>query len=320
MNDDPDQLNFTNALLLEAHGHFMSSIQAKILKFWLKQQHFFGSGEYNPQQLRIQMDRAAGRMIRHRNVNIVPEQAGPVPAEWLIPRDAPDDRTLLYIHGGAWFMGSTATHRGLVSYLSYDSNVRALSINYRLAPEYPFPAGLDDCVNSYEWLLHTGINPQKIVVAGDSAGGNLTLALLVALRDTGTPLPAGAVALSPATDLSGSGESFITRQHLDPILSNLGSSTILTDYITDHNPRDPLISPLYADLHGLPPLLIHVGDHEVLLDDSVRFGERARAAGVDAKVVVWPEMFHVFQIFVPLLPEARKAVAQLASFIKSQMN
>jgi monoterpene epsilon-lactone hydrolase len=298
----------------------MASVQAAVLKFWLKRQHFFGTGEYNPQRLRIQMDRAAGRMIRHRNVQVMPEQAGPVPAEWLIPRDAPDDRALLYIHGGAWFMGSTATHRGLVSYLSYESNVRALSINYRLAPEYPFPAGLDDCVNSYEWLLHTGINPQKIVVAGDSAGGNLTLALLVALRDADKPLPAGAVVLSPATDLAFTGESLKTRAHLDPILSNLGSNSIVPDYITSNDPHHPYISPLYADLKGLPPILIHVGDHETLLDDSVRFGERARAAGVDAKVVVWPEMFHVFQIFVPLLPEARNAVAQLASFIKSRMN
>jgi acetyl esterase/lipase len=298
----------------------MASFQAAVLNLLLKRQHFFGTGEYNPQRLRIHMDRAAGRMIRHRNVNIVPEPAGPVPAEWLIPRDAPDDRALLYIHGGAWFMGSTATHRGLVSYLSYESNVRALSINYRLAPEYPFPAGLDDCINSYEWLLHTGIPAQKIVVAGDSAGGNLALALLVALRDADKPLPAGAVVLSPATDLAFTGESMKTRAHLDPILSNLGSNSIVPDYITSYDPHHPYISPLYADLNGLPPILIHVGDYETLLDDSVRFGERLRAAGVDARVVVWPEMFHVFQIFVPFLPEARKAVAQLASFIKSQMN
>jgi acetyl esterase/lipase len=297
----------------------MASFQATILKFLLKRQNIFGRGEYDPQRLRMQMDRAAGRMIRHRNVKVVPEQASPVPAEWLIPHGALSDRALLYIHGGAWFMGSPATHRGLVSYLTNESGVRALSINYRLAPENPFPAGLDDCIATYEWLLNSGIQAKNIIIAGDSAGGNLTLALLVALRDTGKPLPAGAVALSPATDLTGSGESYITRRHLDPILSNLGTSTILTDYITDHNPRDPLISPLYADLHGLPKLLIHVGDHEVLLDDSVRFGKRARAAGVDARTVVWPEMFHVFQVFIPLLPEARQAVVQIAAFIKSCM-
>jgi monoterpene epsilon-lactone hydrolase len=297
----------------------MASLQAALIKFWLRRQRFFGTGEYDPQRLRSQMDRSAGRMMLHRNVDIVPEQAGPVPAEWLIPHGAPGDRALLYIHGGAWFMGSPVTHRGLVSYIAHHGGVRALSIDYRLAPECPFPAGLDDCIASYVWLLDRGVPPQNIIVAGDSAGGNLTLALLVALRDADKPLPAGAVALSPATDLAFTGESVKTRAHLDPILSNLGTNTIIPDYITVYDPHHPYISPLYADLHGLPPLLIHVGDHETLLDDAVRFGECARAAGVDAHVVVWPEMFHVFHVFVPLLPEARQAVVQIGAFIRSRL-
>lgn len=297
----------------------MASIQANVLKFWLKHQHIFGRGEYDPQYLRMQMDHAAGRMILHRDVQIVPVQAGTVSAEWLIPAGASEDRALLYIHGGAWFMGSPASHRGLVSYIAYESDVRALSINYRLAPENPFPAGLDDCIAAYEWLLNSGIPPQKIIVAGDSAGGNLTLALLVALRDADKPLPVGAVALSPATDLAFTGESLKTRAHLDPILSNLGSNSIIPDYIALYDPHHPYISPLYADLNGLPPILIHVGDYETLLDDAVRFGECARAAGVNAQVVIWPEMFHVFQIFVPLLPEARRSVTQIAAFIKSRL-
>ncbi len=269
--------------------------------------------------MRRSMDRAGSLFRLHRAVEVRPESAGSVPAEWVIPRGAPTDRALLYIHGGAWFMGSPRSHRGMLSYISYESGVPALSIDYRLAPEYPFPAGLEDCVTAYTWLLDRGIAPHKIVVAGDSAGGNLTLALLVAARDARKPVPAAAVALSPATDLAGSGESFTTRAHLDPILANLGPSTILIDYIGTHDPREPLISPLYADLHDLPPLLIHVGDYEVLLDDSVRFGERAHAAGVDAQVVVWPEMFHVFQIFVPILPEARRSVRQIAGFIRTHL-
>lgn len=297
----------------------MASLQSALIKFWLRRQRFFGTGEYDAQSLREQMDRSAGRMILHRYVDIAPEPAGPVPAEWLIPHGAPDDRALLYIHGGAWFMGSPGTHRGLVSYIAHYSGVRALSINYHLAPECPFPAGLDDCIASFLWLLDRGVPPQNIVVAGDSAGGNLTLALLVALRDADKPLPAGAVALSPATDLAFTGESMKTRAHLDPILSNIGANSIVPDYITVFDPHHPYISPLYADLHGLPPILIHVGDHETLLDDAVRFGECARAAGVEARVVVWPEMFHVFQIFVPLLPEATKAVRQIAGFIKSHI-
>jgi acetyl esterase/lipase len=207
----------------------------------------------------------------------------------------------------------------MVSHIAYESGVRALSIDYRLAPENPFPAGLEDCISVYRWLLENGIAANHIVVAGDSAGGNLTLALLVALRDKGMPLPAGAVALSPATDLTGSSESYISRRHLDPVLSNLGSTTIVSDYITSHDPHEPYISPLFADLHGLPPILIHVGDHEVLLDDALRFAQGAREVGVDAQVVVWLEMFHVFQVFIPFLPEARLAVSQIARFIQARI-
>jgi len=298
----------------------MASFQSYILAYFMRRQNLFGGEKYDPQSLRIRIERTAGLSRPHSKVQIIPVEAGLVPSEWLIPQGAPQDRALLYLHGGAWLMGSTKTHRGFVSHLAYASGVRALSINYRLAPENPFPAGLDDCISAYEWLLQNGISPNKIVVAGDSAGGNLTLALLIALRDAGKPLPTGAVALSPATDLALTGESLKTRAHLDPVLSNLSSNPIIPDYITDHDPHHPYISPLYADLRGLPPLLIHVGDHEILLDDAVRFGDRALAAGVDAKTVVWPEMFHVFQIFTPILPEARRAVDQIAAFIKARMD
>jgi monoterpene epsilon-lactone hydrolase len=298
----------------------VASIQSTILSFWLKRQRFFGEDKIDPQRLRARIEQSTGRWKPHRNVQIVAVGASSVPAEWLIPQGAPQDRALLYIHGGAWFMGSTRTHRAFVSKLAYASRIRALSINYRLAPEHPFPAGLDDCVAAYEWLLQSGISAGRTVMAGDSAGGNLTLALLIALRDAGNSLPAGAVALSPATDLAFSGESHKTRAHLDPFFSNIGSNTILEDYYTNHDPRHPLISPLYADLRGLPPLLIHVGDHETLLDDAVRFGDRAVASGVEAKTVVWAGMFHVFQMFAPILPEARRANAQIAAFIRSRLD
>jgi acetyl esterase/lipase len=216
-------------------------------------------------------------------------------------------------------MGSSKTHRGLVSHIAYESGVRALSINYRLAPEHPFPEGLEDCISAYRWLLSRGYFAKKIIVAGDSAGGNLALALLIALRDLGEPLPAGAVAISPATDLAFTGKSVITNRHIDPIFSNMGPNTIIQDYIKENDPHNPLISPLYADLTGLPPILIHVGDHEILLDDAVRLSEQANHYGVDATTIVWPGMFHVFQIFTPYLPEARLSVKQIAAFIKSRM-
>jgi acetyl esterase/lipase len=300
----------------------VASIQSRTLAFWLKRQKFFDGEQIDPLKLRMRIERLASKAPPPRRVRVVPITADSVPGEWLIPQDAPEDRALLYIHGGAWFMGSTTTHRPLVSSLAYASGVRALSINYRLAPEHPFPAGLDDCVTAYEWLLRGGVASDRIIVAGDSAGGNLALALLVALRDAGRPLPAGAVAISPATDLTFAGESRITRAHLDPFFHNLGPETtaLLRGYTGDHDPRHPLISPLYAALHGLPPLLLHVGDHEALLDGVVGFGERATAAGVAAQTVVWPGMFHVFHIFAAILPEARLANAQIAAFIRSRLD
>lgn len=298
----------------------MASIQSHIFKFWIRRMKLFGGDTADPLVLRARMEKSAGLARTHRQVRVAPVSAGSVPSEWLIPKDSLPDRALLYLHGGAWFMGSARTHRAFVSRLSYASGSRALSINYRLAPEHPFPAGLDDCVTAYEWLLRSGIPADKIVVAGDSAGGNLTLALLVALRDAGKPLPAGAVGISPATDFAHTGESYRTRLHLDPYFSDAGHSAIISDYIGDHDPRHPFLSPLYADLRGLPPLLIHVGDHEILLDDAVRFGERAAEAGVDVKTVVWPGMFHVFQMFAPILPEARQANAQIAAFIRARQD
>jgi monoterpene epsilon-lactone hydrolase len=298
----------------------MASIQSRILSYWLSRQKMFQLGEADPIELRHRIEQAGRIGIPHRKVKIRPVIAASVPSEWLVPPQAPPDHALLYIHGGAWFMGSTNTHRGLVSYIAYESKIRVLSINYRLAPEHPFPAGLEDCEIAYEWLQQNGIPADNIVIAGDSAGGNLTLALLVTLRDAGKPLPAGAVALSPATDLAFTGESIRTHLKVDPIFATMKPNTTIEDYITDHDPHEPLISPLYANLVGLPPLLIQVGDHEILLDDAVRFGERARAAGVDTEVVVWPGMFHVFQVYTPILPEARQAITQIADFIDSHLN
>lgn len=217
-------------------------------------------------------------------------------------------------------MGSARSFRSLASYLAHASGVRALSINYRLAPEHPFPQGLEDCIASYEWLLEQGYSASKIVVVGDSSGANLALAMLLALKDKHLPLPAGAVAISPATDLALTGETIRTHARRDPILSTIRSPQLIIDYITDHDPRDPLISPLYGDLRGLPPLLIHVGDRESLLDDAVRFGRRAKEAGVDVELVVWPQMFHIFHLFVEVLPEARQAVAQVARFINTRFD
>ena len=297
----------------------MASIQAVVADRIIRRADLFGADGADTLTLRRRIDRFSGSAPSPRGVAIRPVDAGGVPAERVIPHDTPRDRCLLYLHGGAWCLGSPRTHRRLVADLASGAGVRAVSVDYRLAPEHPYPAGLDDCVAAYRWLLERRVDPSRIVVAGDSAGGNLAAALLLRLRDDGIPLPAGAVLLSPATDLAGTGASFATRKAVDPFFSGIDAAPFFDAYAGGRDVRDPYLSPLYGDLQGLPPLLIHVGDHEVLLDDSVRFAERARDAGVEARLVVWPGMFHVFQTFAPFLPEARRANREISGFIRERI-
>ena len=244
--------------------------------------------------------------------------AGRIPGEWISLPGADSERVLLYLHGGAYALGSCDSHRDMVARLSAASGVRALLIEYRLAPEHIFPAAVEDAVSAYRWLLANGTKPEHIIVAGDSAGGGLTLALLTALRDKGEPLPAGAALLSPWTDVSGASESMITNAELDPWLSGPAFNFVATLYSGNEDVRNPLISPVYADLHGFPPLFIHVGTDEVLLNDSTRLAERARAAGVTVHLHVWDDMWHVFQAFAYQLPEAQQAIDELGAFIHKQ--
>lgn len=228
--------------------------------------------------------------------------------------------TLLYFHGGGYFEGSITTHRRLVASLCLAAGVRGLSVDYRLAPEHPFPAAVDDAVAAYRWLTGPGgEDPSRVIVAGDSAGGGLTAALLVALRDAGHPLPAGAYLMSPWTDLVATGESLKTRAEADPMIDPRDIKRITSYYVPDGDVLNPLVSPLYADLSGLPPLLLHVGDAEVLLDDAVRLADRARVAGVSVELEVWPEAFHVFQMLAGLLPEADEAVAQAGEWMVKRL-
>ncbi len=294
----------------------MPSLSSFFFRLMMRRLNIFRAPGGSLEALRRRTESSARFMKVPKNVKVQVVWAGSVPAEWLFPDGAPQDRALLYIHGGAWVFCSPATHRAMVAQLALAAGVKALSIDYRLAPEHPFPAGLDDCVAAYCWLIQSGIAPQKIVIGGDSAGGNLTLATLLALKDRGDPPPAGAVCLSPATDLASTGESVRTKAAVDPVLRHATGSNIHLNYVGCHDVLDPLISPLYGDLRGMPPILIHVGEDEILLDDATRFAERARAARVDARVVVWPHMWHVFQMHAPVMPEARESIRQLGKFIK----
>jgi monoterpene epsilon-lactone hydrolase len=297
----------------------MASIRAGLVDRIVRRLHLFGDDGADIATLRRRVARAPALVPPWADVRVAPVDAGGVPAEWVIPGGVDADRAVLYFHGGAWVMGSPRTHRGLVVDLARRAGVRALSLDYRLAPEHPYPAALDDGVTAYEWLLASGFQPGRIVLAGDSAGGNLVLALLLRLRDAGSPLPAGAVLLSPVTDLGCSGATWASRKAVDPFFARADLRPFIAAYAGTHDPLEPYLSPVVADLRGLPPLLVHVGDHEVLLDDAIRLGERASAAGVEARTVVWPGMMHVFHVYAPFLPEAGEANREISAFIRSRV-
>ena len=238
----------------------------------------------------------------------------PLRGEWLLP-DKPSATTILYLHGGGYYFCSPATHRGLVFPLARRSGARTFSLDYRLAPENPFPAALDDALAAYRKLVADGTPPASIVIAGDSAGGGLALATLLALRDAGDPLPAGAAVFAPWTDLAATGASMTTNDGRDPMFYGKAFAPAGKLYVGDADVRNPYVSPLYGRFDGLPPLFIQVGDTEVLLDDSTRVAEKARAAGVSVDLEIWPKMPHVLQILAPFVPEANRALERAAGFV-----
>lgn len=239
-------------------------------------------------------------------------------AEWISPPQATKDKVIFFVHGGGYVSGSCSDHRIHVSKFVKGTNIGALLFEYRLAPEQTYPAALDDSVKTYRWLLAQGVSPSHIVFAGDSAGGGLCLATLLALRDQGIPLPVAAVALSPWTDLKCTGESY--RSNAGKCLSPEGTWTAFSKhYVGDHDPCLPWISPLYGDLHGLPPILIYAGGDEILLDDSLHFAERAKAAGVEVTLRVGEGLFHCYPVCAPLFPEATQAMDEICDFVKMHL-
>jgi epsilon-lactone hydrolase len=239
-----------------------------------------------------------------------------VACEWLIPQNSPRDQALLYIHGGGFVFGMTPLHLEMVAYLAQKMGIRTLMVDYRLAPEHPFSAPLDDCVTAYRWLLKQGMTAQNIVVAGDSAGGNLTITTMMKLRENGERLPVAAACLSPVVDLSGQGSSF--KGFNDPLLPPRAIRIYNRSYVADNDPHDPLISPVFGDWHGLPPLLIHVGEDEILRVDAVRSEELAKAAGVAVRLEIYPRMWHVWQLYLRL-PQAVQSLDDIARFLKSNL-
>jgi phosphinothricin tripeptide acetyl hydrolase len=267
---------------------------------------------------RAQYERAEKVFPTPSEVKVERVSAPVAPAEWLRPPGAVAGRVVLYLHGGGYVIGSTRSHRHLAAAIAAAGQASALLLDYRLAPEHPYPAAVDDATAAYRWLLDQGVAPGHVVIGGDSAGGGLTVATLLALRDARLPLPAGGVCISPWVDLTFSGASYRTRAAVDPIVKRPGIDEMARAYLGATAAQTPLASPLFADLRGLPPLLIHVGSDEVLLDDAVQLAERAKAAGVDATLEVWDRMIHVWHWFLPMLDEAQGAVDGIGRFIQSR--
>ena len=251
-------------------------------------------------------------------VTCTPVDAGGVSAEWSAADGADQNKVILYVHGGGYVMGSAGSHRDMTGRLSQAAGARVLSLNYRLAPEHPFPAPVDDAVAAYRWLLGQGIQAANIAIAGDSAGGGLALAALIAIRDAGEPLPAAGIGISPWVDMEGTGESMTTRAAVDPVVQKEGLLGMAKLYLGGADPKDPLAAPLHANLAGLPPLLIQVGDAETLLDDATRITERAQKADVDVTLKIWDEMPHVWHLFAPILPEGQQAIEEIGAFFKER--
>jgi monoterpene epsilon-lactone hydrolase len=253
------------------------------------------------------------------DVTLEPVSARGVKAEWSATPGADATRAILYLHGGGYVIGSIASHRHLATELGRAAGTRTLALDYRLAPEAPFPAAVEDALAGYRFLLDSGFRPASIAVAGDSAGGGLTVATLLAIKEAGLPQPACGFCISPWVDLEITGASMKSKAAEDPMVQEPGVHRMASEYLGEAHPRTALASPMHADLTGLAPLLIHVGSAETLLDDSIRLAAVAGAAEVPVRLEIWPEMLHVWHFFHPILADARKAMAGAGEFIREHM-
>lgn len=297
----------------------MASWQSHVIKFALRilQSQEYKSGSI--QKERAKLEAIVAYVPKKRNVKYESCEVEGMHAEWVTAAGASAERVMLHLHGGAYIAGSVNTHRTLAADLSRVTGARVLMVEYRLAPEDPFPAAVDDALSAYRWLLSQGISPKRLVVSGDSAGGGLAVALLVAARDAGEPMPTAAVCLSPFVDMAVTGASIRTKARVDVMLRADLFAPVIKAYLGEADPYTPLASPLYADLHGLPPLLIQVGTDEMLLDDATRFAARAREAGVEVNLEVWEGMFHTWQAWGNMFPEARRARAHIGEFVRAHI-
>lgn len=301
----------------------MQSLRSRFFLWLIRNRHLLSfklkpevvDDTFSVAEFREGVDRVTARMKMPKGVEVSEAHIDGMYAEWIVPEAAPSDKALMYIHGGGFISGSCNTHRMHVAKFALGSGLRSLLFDYRLAPEHPFPAALEDCLSAYAWMLEQGYEPRNIVVGGESAGGTLTLSLLLALEERGLPQPAAAFSISPVTDLRCQADSFTYNAKRD--IAPYGSWTVWTRYyIGEHDPADALLSPLMGNYAAVPPLLICVGSFEIHLDDCVNLSKKAEKDGADVTLSVWPKMVHAFPIMSPLFPEARRALDEICGFAR----
>jgi epsilon-lactone hydrolase len=304
----------------------MQSIRSKIIIWMIRNRHLFKM-KFKPEvvdasfsvfNFREDVARATRKIKMPNGVTTKKQKINTIAAEWIIPEKATEGKVLLYIHGGGFISGSCHTHRAIVGKFASGSQLTSLVFDYRLAPEHPFPAALDDCIAVYRWLLKNGFTPHDIIVGGESAGGTLTLSLLLALKKQKVAMPQAAFSISPVTDLRCQAASFEYNAKND--IAPINASAVWTSYYIGRNdPTLPLLSPQMGDYKGLPPLFICAGTHEIHYDDCAGVAQKAKAHGVEVTFSVWPYMVHAFPILSPLFPEAERAMNEICGFAKRQL-
>lgn len=299
----------------------MQSLQSHAIKAYFKWQRHKRAGKHYPiQVVRKYFERQAHKLPSVKNLKVEMEKTviNDIPSTWFVPHSTPSkplaSQIIYYLHGGGYAICSVNTHKRLIAHIAKACHAKVLAIDYRLAPEHPFPAAIEDAIGVYKYLL-TAYDSSKIILMGDSAGGGLSTASMLKMKELELPQPKAAVLLSPWVDLVGDSESYRTKSQKDLIIAVADIHRYSKDYFKEMSPNHPLISPIYADLSGLPPLLIQVGTHEILLNDSLKLAEKAKEDGVDVTLEVWESMLHVWQFFADYVPESRKAIRKIAEFV-----
>jgi len=295
----------------------MASWQSRVMRLYLNYLKATTDWSAPIEKLRQASDGGARLSSLPKSIGTQQVMIEHIPAEWYIPQQSDTHSAILYLHGGGFATGSIKSHRGIVGQIAEAGNIRALLIEYRLAPEYPFPAAIDDALLAYDWLRKNGYD--KIVIASESAGGSLAIATVTSLREKQKTMPLLVVCISPLIDVEGTGESVIANAKRDPWLTE-EAKDIFKYYVGQNDPHNPLISPLYANYKNFPPLLIYVGGDEIMLSDSTRLAEKAKIAGVDVQIKIWEGMWHAFPFFAPFVPESLQAITEIGEFIRDKVN